>query len=435
METIIKDGITSHLLASNLLSDRKHGFLKSRSCTTCQFDFLNLVAKAVDSGQALVIVYLDLSKAFDRVPHLHLISKLRSFGIDDPLLSWLKSYLAHRSQVVLTNGHISKPKPVTSGVIQGSVLGPLLFLMYINDALDLVHHGTPFLFADDIKIVYSFNSNDAIPTLCNISADLAALDRWCHTWRMSFSTDKCEVLTYKFQLPPGSLNLGGSPIASRPTIRDLGLIYSCSLKFSEHAAIQAAKARRSVALLFRSFRLRDSIISIYKSHIRPLLEYCPIVFSNMTKFDRVAIESVQRRFTKQLLGWSTSLSYRERCQNLNLDPLWLRRLRLNLVFLYNLLHNRSFSFDPVSFSRETPYLLRHRPFTVPSSIAKSAIRSRFFLLVYSKVWNKLPITLRASQTKSQFLSALIPYLSVTRALQLSNMSMAEDIAYERGPDF
>ena len=144
MEKIVKDNIISYLLSLSLINHNQHGFLRSRSCMTCQYDFLNLVTDSAESGKSLVVLYLDLSKAFDRVPHPHLLTKLRSFGIVDPLLSWFSSYLSHRSQVVLINGHTSNPKPVTSGVIQGSVLGPLLFLLYINDMFATILNGTPF---------------------------------------------------------------------------------------------------------------------------------------------------------------------------------------------------------------------------------------------------------------------------------------------------
>ena len=263
-----------------------------------------------DNGMALIVPCLDMPKAFDRWPHLHLLAKIRSFGITDTLLPWINSYLSNRSQVFSINGHCSKPKPVTSGVIQGSFLGPLLFLMYINDIFLSVSHGTPFLFADDIKIVYSFKPECIASAISNISEDISALHRWCSTWQMNFSADKCEVLTYKCKLPPGSLTVCGSTIANKQIVRDLGLNYSCTFNFSEYSALQVAKARKCLGLIFRSFQLRDCILFLYKSHARPLLEYCPLIFSSMRKSDRIGIESVQRSFTKRLIGWSSALTYK-----------------------------------------------------------------------------------------------------------------------------
>ncbi|MBM6549293.1 reverse transcriptase domain-containing protein [Streptococcus dysgalactiae] len=135
MERIVKEQITSFLLNHNLILSKQHGFIKSRSCTTCQLDFLNHTTGMADDGKALIIIYLDMTKAFDRVSHTRLLSKVKTFGIIDPLFSWLTSYLANRSQVVSIDGHLSSKLPVTSGVIQGSVLGPLLFLLYIKDEL------------------------------------------------------------------------------------------------------------------------------------------------------------------------------------------------------------------------------------------------------------------------------------------------------------
>ncbi|MBM6549431.1 reverse transcriptase domain-containing protein, partial [Streptococcus dysgalactiae] len=149
MERIIKEQMVRFLTSRNLINDGQHGFLKSRSCLTCQLDFINLITTAANNGQAFIIIFLDMTKPFDRVPYLSLLEMLKAFGIIDPLITWLSSYLSLRSQVVNIDGHISQPLPVTSGVIQGSVLGPLLFLLYINDVFTEIRHGTPFLFADD----------------------------------------------------------------------------------------------------------------------------------------------------------------------------------------------------------------------------------------------------------------------------------------------
>ena len=435
MERIVKDQLSIFLLSNNLLNQNQHGFLKNRSCTTCQFDFLNQVTYAADNGKALIVIFLDMTKAFDRVPHARLLTKLQTFGISNPLLAWFSSYLSTRFQVVSIGDHLSKPKPVTSGVVQGSVLGPLLFLLYINDIFPAIRYGVPFLFADDIKIIYEFHPNSLHSTLSNISQDLDSLNSWCQTWRMEFSASKSSLLTYRCQVPSGSLLLNGTPISNSVSVRDLGLHYSCTFNFSEQASYQIAKAKRTIAFIHKSLLFLDSKLIVYKSHVRPLLEYCPIVYSSMCKSTRVSIESVQRSFTKQLLGYSNILTYKQRCETLKLDPLWIRRIKLNLGFLHSLVYHPSFSPLQLNFAPQSAYPLRHRVCSLPVPRCRLAIRSNFFLNVYIGLWNKLPLTVRSCSPPNSFKHALNNFLNVTTIIELSNSFVSCDCAYESGLDF
>ena len=147
------------MLACDIISPNQHGFLKSRSCMTCHLDFFNYVTSSRDKQQLVLVIYFDISKAFDRVDHLLLINKLHTLGIRDPLLGWLKSFLNNRSQIVKLESANSNPSPITSGVVQGSVLGPLLFTLYVNDICSCFSNGRPFIFADDLKVAYTFQSD------------------------------------------------------------------------------------------------------------------------------------------------------------------------------------------------------------------------------------------------------------------------------------
>ena len=436
MERIIKKTMITHLMQNKLLNMGQHGFLQNRSCATCQTDFLNTVTVAADRGMAVIVVLLDMQKAFDRVSHSRLITQAERYGIANPLLNWLKSYLSRRFQTVSVNGASSQPKPVTSGVIQGSVLGPLLFLLYINDVFNVVQYGKLFLFADDIKIVYTFDPTGLSAMIPNISQDLAALSSWCDITLMKFSAEKSNILTFKCNIPTGTFNIDGHNIPNNPLVRDLGLQYSCSFSFTEHNASQISKARRMIGLINRSFVLQGSKLSIYLTHVRPMLEYCSIIYSNMPQYDRVAIEKVQRHLTKELIGFSSPLNYKQRCEYFKIDPLWLRRMKLNLSFFHRLITNKVVQDVPqVRNLSESRYPLRSISNSVIIPSSKIALRSNFFLVKYAALWNKLPQNIRSIRSITLFKHCIREHLTVRNLIGLINPYISEERAYEQGVGF
>ena len=141
----------------------------------------------------------------------------------------------------------------------------------------------------------------------------------------------------------------------------------------------------------------------------------------MRKSDRIGIESVQRSFTKRLIGWSSPLTYKERCLFFKLDPLWLRRMKLNLIFLYNIPHSRTYTSNPLHFAPVSNYPLRSGILTLSTPITNTSLRSHFFITVYSNLWNKLPLEIRSSTSSHRLRSALDKFLTVTQTLQLLNV--------------
>ena len=191
MEKVLKDQIMKHLIDEKLLSNTQHGFMGKRSTVTQLLSYLDKCADSISENKVVDVIYFDFANAFDTVPHRRLLKKLDAYGIKGLELEWIKSFPSSRSQYVKVNDKLSKKGKVVSGVPQGSVLGPLLFVIYIND-LPEVTIAEMFLFADDTKLVKEINNaGDAI----KLQQDIDAMERWSKDWLLRFHPDKCHVLT------------------------------------------------------------------------------------------------------------------------------------------------------------------------------------------------------------------------------------------------
>ncbi|MGL5754374.1 MAG: reverse transcriptase domain-containing protein, partial [Paraclostridium sp.] len=403
-----------------------------KSCATCLTSFFDHVTKEVDVGKCVVVIYLDMHKAFDQVPHNRLALKLENLGISDPLLKWLKSFLSNRLQSVEINSCISSSLPITSGVIQGSVLGPLLFLIYINDFSSILHTGIPFLFADDCKLVFSFPINQMAMYIELIQQDLQAISEWSKTWLLHFSVNLCSVLPIRCTIPAGTFTLLGSDIPITSCVRDLGVLYSNSLNFSEFVHKQAARAKQMLARININIHDKQARLILYKTCVRPGLEYASFLHTNLKVVDKLKLESLQRSFTKRLIGDNESLTYRERCLLLNLDPLWLRRLKINLSLFHNLLHAMDHSNPSVSLHLKKHYSLRNNISSLRPILSKTKLRSNFFLVKYVKIWNLLPPHIQTIDSNTNFRNVIKRLLTPDFVKHIAGPYIDNDHLYEIG---
>ena len=192
MEGLLRDAIVDHLDYNSLLRTSQHGFMAGRSTLSNLHEYLEELTKLVDQGHSVDIVYLDFAKAFDKVPHLRLIQKCKGRGIGGKVLAWIKEWLTNRSQRVVLNGKCSEWKKVVSGVPQGSVLGPTLFLIFINDIDCAVETAGAIIkkFADDTKCYMVVESEEEKRKFQSM---LDSLEDWGSVWQMAFNTDKCHT--------------------------------------------------------------------------------------------------------------------------------------------------------------------------------------------------------------------------------------------------
>ena len=392
MESIIKDSIMDHLQNESLLSEKQFGFIKGRSTITQLLTYLDKCVEIVAEGDVVDAIYFDFAKAFDKVPHRRLLKKLRSYGIDGKLLGWIKEFLSNRTQTVKVNGTYSDPSNVKSGVPQGSVLGPILFVLYINDLPENLNSHV-LLFADDTKVFRSIRTQEDARLL---QLDIDALLRWSQDWLLNFHPDKCHVLTLgKFERIKHTerYRLDNHELEHVFEEKDLGVIIDSELKFEEHIAAKVKKANAMMGLIRRSFTFLDGDLfkKLFTSFVRPHLEYACAIWTPFLKKNITIIENVQRRGTKLIDGFY-ELTYNERLKKLNLPTLKYRREKNDMVQIYKHFYAYDQSNIPSTFERKARPSRKH-DFQLVVRTPKDGKRgpqTNSFYFRAIKNWNELP---------------------------------------------
>ena len=355
-------------------------------------NYLDKCAEVVADGGVVDSIYFDFSKAFDTVPHQRLSVKMKAYGIQGKLLSWIEAFLTGREQVVRVNGELSGAKPVISGIPQGSVLGPLLFVLYINDLPDSVSSNI-LLFADDTKIFRQVSSkSDAL----RLQEDINVLNNWSEKWLLRFNTDKCHVLTLgKIDkiMHTHRYELYGDELDHVFEEKDLGVMIDMDLTFEEHMATKIGKANGIMGLIRRTFSYLDgdTFKKLYTSFVRPHLEYANSVWSPHLRKHIKMLESVQIRATKLVDGMK-SMSYTERLQALNLPTLLHRRQRGDMIQVWKHFNTYDQQTLPSNF-RPNPRVNRRHPYQLTWNRPKdgtNGLQQNSFYFRVANSWNLLP---------------------------------------------
>ena len=399
MESIIKEEIFEHLTDHNLLSDGQHGFRNGRSCLSNLLTTLEDWTNILDDRDCIDVAYLDFRKAFDLVSHKHLLLKLDSYGINGKIGGWIKAFLNDRKQKVVIRGAESDELNVLSGVPQGSVLGPLLFLIFINDLPKCVECPV-CLFADDSKIycrVPRFNSTkpDLINAQDKLQKDLNELHEWAVKWKMSFNVDKCKIMHLGYGNMKHEYNLNGSILAETKEERDLGVLVDNELNFSKHIRSIVAKANKIIGLIKISFESVEEtkdvkmFSNLYYTLIRPHLEYCVQAWSPHLKKDIEILENVQRRATKLVRQYS-HLEYVETLDKLGLTKLEDRRTRGDMILTFRLINgHEGIDYQKFFTLLNSPYNLRRHSKTIERSTLNLDVRKFFYSRRVIEKWNSL----------------------------------------------
>lgn len=346
-ESIVCEQLTEKFRA--VITVTQHGFMKGRSTTTNLIDFVNEAIRVVEKGNQLDAIYTDVRKAFDRVQHNSLLCKLKELGMHSTLLNWMKSYLCNRQQYVRLMGWKSQSYPVTSGIPQGSHLGPLLFLIFINDVMDAVKFSKCSLFADDLKI---YRQVKTLRDCIALQRDLLALNRWFEHNSLELNVGKCVAMSFFKKRKPLRFAYGvaGSILKRVIEVRDLGVTLTEDLSFNRHMDIIIAKAYSMLGFMKRicnDFRNVAALKSIYFAHVRAHLEYASVVWSPYYQNYSDKIESIQKKFLIYALRRTVRRdesfrlpSYESRCESIKIESLSRRRFNLAAMFVFDILNGR-----------------------------------------------------------------------------------------------
>ena len=407
LESIVRDVIVTYFNDNNLYSKCQHGFRKGRSCVTQLLQVMEDLTTALDENNYVDIIYLDFRKAFDTVPHERLLQKLGAYGITGCIANWIKNFLANRIQAVRIGESVSRNANVLSGIPQGSVLGPLLFTIFINDLPESIV-STCKVFADDTKI-YNASSK-----CVQLQHDLDRLYSWSELWKLQFNVGKCKVLHVGKRNPKHNYKMRVDDNETLITVceeeKDLGVTFDRLLSFDIHIKNCVNKANQMVGLVKRTFSYLDkeTFGLLYKALVRPHLEYANVIWFPGLKRQSVAIEKVQRRATK-LLSECKSMSYKERLSYLGLHSLYGRRVRGDLIQVYKIYKG----LDDIKWSDffVSPFCTNTRNSEGKIFINHCFTNKRKFSFSnrVAKHWNELPLTLKNSRNINEFKNQLDIY--------------------------
>ena len=391
---VLEKIVYNHIIefVTNNISVSQFGFLRNLSTLQQLLIFINTVNDSLNSNSQADVLYLDFKKAFDSVAHNELLFKLWSFGITGNLWRWLQAYLSNRVQQVSVNNTVSDVLPVVSGVPQGSILGPILFLVFVNDIPAAVSSSLVLLFADDAKCIKSVSqTSDCL----SFQQDLNNLVTWSTTWNLPFNDQKCSMVRFYTNHSPLQYNyhLNSVPVAIKTSHTDLGIIVTSDLQWKSHHLYIISKSYKFLGLLrrvFSSVTCTRAKKILYLSLVRSKLLYCSPIWRPHLLADIKALENVQRRATKYILN-DHLMDYRHRLVSLSLLPLMMIFEIKDIIFFIKCLKQPSKWFNILDFvtfcsghTRSSTYFkLRH------SFSRKNYIR-HFYFYRLPRLWNSLP---------------------------------------------
>ena len=406
LERIMRSKLMDHLLGNKIVNLSQHGFMSDRSCQTNLLEFLDKLTKMLDDGKAADVIYLDYSKAFDKICHSKLIRKLEAHGIQGNIKRWICEWLRDRKQWVEIKGHKSSSNTVSSGVPQGSVLGPLLFIIYIND-IDVEARNIDILrkFADDTKGAKEIDGPDDAAKLQDC---INKLEEWGKKWSMEFNVKKCKIMHCGRNNPKHSYNIGGETLKVVESEKDIGVTITSNLKPSQQCQEATGRARCELGKISKCFHFRDKkvFLRLYMQFVRPHLEFSASVWSPWNQTDIDLLENVQKQAIRMVSGLR-STSYEDKLKEIGLWTLEKRRQMFDMVQVYKILNdvgNIDVSISKISVDANQRISTRSQsdPLNLVKKRNSLDIRKYFFTERVVDIWNKLPSKVKHAPTLRAF---------------------------------
>ena len=406
-EKLVFMQLYNFLLDIGFLYKYQSGFRPSDSTINQLIYITHQIYLAFESGKEVRVTFLDISKAFDKVWHAGLLKKLGSLGVRDPLLAWIKSYLTDRKQRVIIEGQSSEWASINAGVPQGSVLGPLLFLIYINDlTTELVSN--PFIYADDTMLFEVVN--DIHVSAVKLNEDLDRISDWSQKWLVTMNPTKCRSLVFSSKRDKPvhpALYLDGSRIEEVDIHTHLGLIFQSNMSWQCHIQniYEKASKRLNVLKLLKYKLNRSTLSCLYKSLIRPLMEYGDVIWDNCTEAEANLLERIQYESARAVTGAIKGSSATRLLSELAWESLKTRREMHKLFYIFKIIKHTSPAYL-VELLPDTVHVRTGRLLRSGENLTLLASRTEKFKQSFFpssvKLWNSLQIDVRNSTSLNIF---------------------------------
>jgi hypothetical protein len=419
LERCVLVRLRDHLL--QMLHRAQHGFIPGRSCVTQLVEVLNYIGLLLDSGQQTDVIYLDMSKAFDKVQHSLVIAKLREFNISGSLLSWFTSYLCGRRQRVTVLGATSHEQEVTSGVPQGSILGPVLFVLYVNDLPKAVLSSKVACFADDTKVLKRVVSrHDSV----DLQSDIDNLNSWAALNGLAFNDSKCKSQRITRRKTPliYPYAMNGQLLSDVKQEKDLGVWIHSDLTWNKQVVEQSSKANKLLGFIKRSckeIRNPRTRRCLFLAIVRPHIGYATQTWAPQTIELIKRVERVQRRASKFILNlpYDCQTTYKYRLIESKLLPLSFWHEYLDLVLLFKMMNGLVDVSDDIiperiviGNSRRTRATSNPESILLRETKCRTVTFQRSFINRSTRTWNILPDELRhQSLSLVNFKTLLLDY--------------------------
>jgi len=414
-ERCVQKHILNYLTSNHIITSYQSGFMTGDSTVYQLLGLYDDLVKNYDDKIATQVIFFDISKAFDRVWHRGLLHKLKAVGIQGKLLNWFHDYLYNRKQSVVINGESSSIKLVKAGVPQGSVLGPLLFLVYINDIVKDIDSDIR-LFADDTCLALGLN--DTARRVEQLNKDLKTIEAWAKKWKITFNQSKTVLLNFKNNNEiTTDLTFYDTILAENQAHKHLGLTIQSDFKWDEHIRLISNRANLQInCLRFFKYRLsRKTLEIIYKSYILPIFDYADVVWDNITEYQSQSLENLHLEALRSIIGTVRGTSHAKIYKESGFSTLKERRQRHKLILFHKLVHGSMPDHLgdrlPPLVSTTNPYPRRNPLTRVKPRFKTERYRHSFFPSTVD-LWNSLKLETLETKSLSKFKKDINSTLSI-----------------------